>query len=74
MVAWKMDTANGRLSELLRHARESGPQRITVGGKDAAIVLSGQGYDHLTWSQDGINSVDQYYKAAQRLPRVSRVS
>ena len=58
MFAWKMETAKARLSELLRHAREKGPQRITVRGRDAAVVLSIQDYDHLTQSKHADNWVD----------------
>ena len=60
MFAWKMETAKARLSELLRHAREQGPQRITVRGQDAAVVLSIQDYDRLTRSQHADNWVDRF--------------
>ncbi len=48
MFAWKMETAKARLSELVRQARRDGPQRITVRGQDAAVVLSPEAYDRLT--------------------------
>ena len=48
MFVWKMETAKARLSEVLRQARIAGPQRITVRGKDAAVVLSPEDYDRLT--------------------------
>ncbi len=63
MFAWKMETAKARLSELLRQAREKGPQRITVRGRDAAVVLSIQDYDHLTRSQQADNWVDRFRAA-----------
>lgn len=63
MIAWKMETAKARLSELLRQAREKGPQRITVRGHDAAVVLSIQDYDRLTRSRHADNWVDQFRAA-----------
>ena len=63
MVAWKMKTAKARLSELLRQAREKGPQRITIRGRDAAVILSIQDYEHLTRSQHADNWVDRFRMA-----------
>lgn len=60
MFAWKMETAKARLSELLRQAREKGPQRITVRGRDVAVVLSIQEYEHLMQSQHEDNWVDRF--------------
>jgi len=63
LFAWKMETAKARLSELLRQAREKGPQRITVRGRDAAVVLSIQDYDLLMRSQHADNWVDRFRAA-----------
>jgi prevent-host-death family protein len=63
MFAWKMETAKARLSELLRQAREKGPQRITVRGRDTAVVLSIEDYDHLMRSQHTDNWVDRFREA-----------
>jgi prevent-host-death family protein len=63
MLAWKMETAKARLSELLRQAREKGPQRITVRGRDAAVVMSIEDYDRLTRSPHADNWVDQFRAA-----------
>jgi antitoxin Phd len=45
---WTMTTARARFSEVLRQARAAGPQRITVRGQDAAVVLSPEDYARLT--------------------------
>ncbi len=37
---WKLEDAKARFSELVRQARTAGPQRVTVRGKDAVIVIS----------------------------------
>jgi len=37
---WQLSDAKAHLSDLVRRAREEGPQRITVYGEDAVIVVS----------------------------------
>ena len=36
---WKLEDAKTRLSELVRKARDVGPQRVTVRGRDAVVVV-----------------------------------
>jgi prevent-host-death family protein len=38
--AWKLEDAKARFSELVRRARSEGPQRVSVRGKDAVVVIS----------------------------------
>ena len=44
---WQLQEAKNRLSELVRKAREEGPQTITVHGADAAVVISAEQYAKL---------------------------
>jgi antitoxin Phd len=37
---WQLQEAKNRLSEVVRKAREDGPQVITVHGTDAVVVVS----------------------------------
>jgi prevent-host-death family protein len=37
---WTLQDAKSRLSEVLRRARTDGPQRLTVHGRESAVVLS----------------------------------
>jgi len=37
---WKLHDAKARFSDLVRQAREEGPQRVTVYGEDAVMVVS----------------------------------
>ena len=39
-ATWKLQDAKARFSELVRRARTQGPQRVTVHGKDAVVVVS----------------------------------
>jgi prevent-host-death family protein len=45
--AWKLQDAKARFSELIRLAGESGPQHVTVNGKEKAVVLSAEDYRRL---------------------------
>ncbi len=45
---WKLEDAKARFSEVVRHAREDGPQRVTVRGHDAVVVMSVEEFERLT--------------------------
>lgn len=44
---WKLQDAKAQFSQLVREAQEHGPQRVTVHGKDAVVVLSADDYARL---------------------------
>lgn len=37
---WKLEQAETHLGDVIRRARTSGPQRVTVRGKDAVVVIA----------------------------------
>lgn len=45
---WKLEEAKAKLSEVVRLARERSPQRITVRGEDAVVVLSAKDFARLS--------------------------
>ena len=47
LPGWKLEDAKARFSEVVRLARERGPQRLTVRGQDAVVILSAADYAHL---------------------------
>jgi len=47
LPAWKLEEAKARFSELVRLARERGPQRVTVRRQDAVVILSAAEYARL---------------------------
>ena len=47
LKGWKLEDAKARFSELVRLAREQAPQRVTVYGEDAVVVLSAAEYARL---------------------------
>jgi prevent-host-death family protein len=44
---WQLQDAKARFSELVKSAQRDGPQRITVHGRPAAVVLSDYDYARL---------------------------
>jgi antitoxin Phd len=48
---WKLEDAKARFSEVVRRARSEGPQRVTVHGRDAVVVISVEELDRL-WPQE----------------------
>lgn len=48
MRHWQVQEAKARFSEVIKQARECGPQEITSHGRPVAVVLSREAYDRLT--------------------------
>jgi prevent-host-death family protein len=46
-LAWRLEEAKARFSEVVRLAREVGPQHVTVRGREAVVVLSAKDYARL---------------------------
>jgi antitoxin Phd len=44
---WELEDAGARLSEVVRRARSEGPQRVTVRGEDAAVVVSAEEFERM---------------------------
>jgi prevent-host-death family protein len=45
---WQLQEAKNRFSEVVKRARDEGPQTVTVHGQRAAVVVSAQEFDSLT--------------------------
>lgn len=45
--SWKLEDAKARFSEVVRRARQEGPQRVTVRGKNAVVVISTEELERL---------------------------
>src|ERR1700745_3529628 len=44
---WKLEEAKARFSEVVRRAQSEGPQRVTVRGRDAVVVISAEELEQL---------------------------
>jgi prevent-host-death family protein len=47
LPAWKLQDAKAHFSQVVREAIEHGPQRVTLHGKDAVVILSAADYARL---------------------------
>ena len=55
---WRLQDAKARLSEVVRQARERGPQRVTLHGRDAVVVVGAEEFDRLQHPVMGRDIVD----------------
>ena len=46
-AGWKLQDAKARFSELVRRARTEGPQRVTIRGHDAVVVIAADELERL---------------------------
>lgn len=44
---WKLEDAKARFSEVVRRAREEGPQAVTVRGRRAVVIIDAEDYERL---------------------------
>jgi prevent-host-death family protein len=44
---WRLQDAKARLSEVVRQAQQRGPQRVTVHGRDAVVVVRADEFDRI---------------------------
>src|ERR1700730_10378039 len=44
---WRLQDAKARLGEVVREAQQCGPQRVTLHGKDAVVIVGAEGFDRL---------------------------
>lgn len=55
---WRLQDAKARFSEAVRLAREGHPQRVTVHGRAAVVIIAAEDYDVLHPSATGQAIVD----------------
>ena len=46
-MAWQLQEAKQRFSEVVARARSEGPQRVTKHGRDAVVIVAAEEYDRL---------------------------
>lgn len=55
---WRLQDAKAKFSEVVRLARESGPQRVTLHGRDAVVIVSAETWDREQEHHSGRRLVD----------------
>ena len=71
---WRLQDAKARFSELVRRAREKGPQRVTVHGKDAVVVVDANEWDRLNKPVSGRDLVEALASSPLRDVSIERLS
>lgn len=71
---WRLQDAKAQFSELVRRAREKGPQRVTVHGKDAVVVVDADEWDRLKKPVSGRDLVDALASSPLRDVPIERLS
>jgi len=44
---WRLQDAKARFSEVVREAQKRGPQRVTLHGRDAVVVVGAEEFDRM---------------------------
>ncbi|MFY8085470.1 MAG: type II toxin-antitoxin system Phd/YefM family antitoxin [Rubrivivax sp.] len=50
---WPLQDAKARFSELVRRAHSDGPQRVTLHGRDAVVVVDADEFDRMQGARTG---------------------
>jgi len=53
-ATWPLQDAKARFSELVRRAREQGPQHVSVRGEPAVVVVSAEEFARMTATRQSI--------------------
>jgi prevent-host-death family protein len=72
--AWRLQEAKARFSEVVRLARAHQPQRVTVHGREAVVVVAAEDYDRLQPPLTGQAIVDALRHSPLAEVEIERVS
>jgi prevent-host-death family protein len=64
--AWPLQDAKARFSELVRRVQNEGPQRVTVHGRDAVVVVAASEFLRLKGGATGQALVDALRASPRR--------
>ena len=71
---WRLQDAKAQFSELVRRARQKGPQRVTVHGKDAVVVVDAVEWDRLRKPVSGRDLVEALASSPLKDVPIERLS
>ena len=72
--SWRLQDAKAQFSELVRRARQKGPQRVTVHGKDAVVVVDAVEWDRLRKPVSGRDLVEALANSPLKDVPIGRLS
>ncbi len=64
---WQLQEAKNKLSEVIRRAREEGPQTITVRGEDAVVIVQAEMYDEYFQSRRPKESLATFFERWRKI-------
>lgn len=64
--SWRLQDAKARFSEVVRLAHQAGPQRVTVHGRQAVVVVDAAEFDRLQGNQTGQSLIDALQASPHR--------
>lgn len=73
-ASWRLQDAKARLSEVVRHAQTNGPQRVTLHGQDAAVIISAEDFDRSRKPITGLDIVNALQESPLEDVSFDRVS
>jgi prevent-host-death family protein len=63
---WQLQEAKARFSEVVRRAKEEGPQHVTVHGREEVVVIGAEQFQRLAGERSGKALVDALQTAPHR--------
>ena len=63
---WQLQEAKARFSELVRRAKQEGPQHVTVHGREEVVVIGADDFRKLAGEQTGQALVDVMQQSPHR--------
>jgi len=63
---WQLQEAKARFSEVVRRAKQEGPQHVTVHGRDEVVVISADDFRRLAGERSGKALVDALQMSPHR--------
>jgi|SRR3954454_24991840 len=71
---WRLQDAKAQFSELVRCARQNGPQRVAVHGHDAVVVVDAEEWDRIKKPVSGRDIVEALANSPLRDVPIERLS
>lgn len=71
---WRLQDAKARFSEVVRLARAHQPQRVTVHGRDAVVIVAAEDYDRLQPPLTGLAIVEALARSPLGEVEIERAS
>jgi prevent-host-death family protein len=69
---WQLQEAKARFSEVVRRAKQEGPQHVTVHGREEVVIVGADEFRRLAGEQSGRVLVEAMQASPHRSTRIER--